>query len=226
MTRKPLIFSLICIVGLTAFALITWLSLPELDQYPIHWNAKGEADGFADRNGVLVNLLIIPTSQIFMTVLFFILPKIEPLRKNLEDSRAAYNWVCIGLMAFLTLTGIMIIMMYRGGDSETQTAAMLLATSLGMSLLFIGIGNILGKVRQNFMLGIRTPWTLTSEMSWEKTHRLGGKLFVLVGIIGLLLSIFNPLKAIIGVTIILLIVVVICFIYSYKIWKGDPNKRS
>ncbi len=226
MYRKPLIFSLICILGLTVWSVLTWLGLPDLEQYPIHWNAAGEADDFASRNAVLGVLMIIPITQLFMTALLYFIPRIEPLRKNFYGSRTAYNGIWIGTMAVLTLAGVMIIRMYHGGDSEAQTATALLAISIGTSLLFVWIGNVQGKVRQNFMFGIRTPWTLSSELSWEKTHRLGGKLFVAAGLIGLIMSLINPLVAILGVAALILIAALICVIYSYKVWKVDPNKRS
>ena len=90
MKLNPLIFSLLCIIALTGLSLSIWLNLPELEHYPIHWNAAGEADSFGSRKAVLFNLMIMPVTLIFNLGLFYILPKIEPLRQNLEDSRTAY----------------------------------------------------------------------------------------------------------------------------------------
>lgn len=226
MSNKPLIFSLLCTLALTVLGLWMWISLPEAEQYPIHWNAAGEADGFAGRNAVLGVLMIMPITQTFMTALLYFIPKIEPLRQNFEESRAAYNWVWVGLMAFLTLTGIMNAMMYHGGGSKTLGEATIMTMAIGTSLLLIGIGNVMGKVRQNFMFGIRTPWTLSSDLSWEKTHRIGGRLFVGAGLIGVILAFINPLTSILVTTALILLAVLICVIYSYKVWKSDPNKRS
>ena len=226
MSNKPLIFSLICTLGLMALGLWTWMTLPEAEQYPIHWNAAGEANGFASRNAVLGVLMIMPITQIFITAVLHFIPLIEPLRRNFEESRTAYNWVWIGTMALLTLTGIMIAMMYHGENSNLLGEATIMTIAIGTSLLFVGIGNMLGKVRQNFMFGIRTPWTLSSELSWEKTHRIGGRLFVGAGLVGIMLSFINPLTAILGTTALILIAALICVIYSYKVWKNDPNKRS
>lgn len=226
MSKKPLIFSLLCIFGLTALGLWTWMTLPEAEQYPIHWNAAGEADGFASRNAVLGVLMMLPITQIFITAFLHFIPFIEPLRRNFEDSRTAYNWVWIGTMALLTLTGIMVAMMYHGENSNSLGEATIMTIAIGTSLLFVGIGNVLGKVRQNFMFGIRTPWTLSSELSWERTHRIGGRLFVGAGIVGILLSFINPITAILGTTTLILIAALLCVIYSYKVWKNDPNKRS
>jgi len=226
MSKKPLIFSLLCILGLTAFGLWTWMLLPEAEQYPIHWNAAGEADGFAGRRAVLGILMIMPIAQIFMTTVLNFIPRIEPLSQNFEESRTAYNWVWIGLMALLTLTGIMIAVMYHGGGNKTLGETTIMTIAISISLLFVGIGNVLGKVRQNFMFGIRTPWTLSSELSWEKTHRIGGRLFVGAGLIGVILAFIKPITAILGTAALILLAAIICVVYSYEIWKTDPNKRS
>ena len=225
MSRKPLIFSLLCILSLVGFSLITWLNLPELERYPIHWNARGEADGFASRNAVFWVLMIIPITQIFITMLLWFFPNIEPLRQNFEQSRSAYNVIWIVTIAFVTAAGFMIVLMYHD-EGRVATEAPLKWMAGGLSVLFIFIGNVLGKVRQNFMLGIRTPWTLSSEMSWEKTHRISGRLFVLAGIIGILLTIFFPKVAFPFIIAAILGIVLFSLTYSYLIWKDDPNKRS
>lgn len=224
MSRKPLIFSLLCILGLTGFSLLTWLTLPELERYPIHWNMQGVADGFASKNAVLGVLMIIPITQIFITAMLWFIPKIEPLRQNFEQSRLAYNLIWIVTIAFITATGLMIVLMYHDGG-RISTEAPLKWIAGGLSLLFLFIGNVLGKVRQNYMLGIRTPWTLSSELSWERTHRIGGRLLVLSGAIGILLAIFLPKLAFPVVITAILSTVLFSCVYSYLIWKNDPNKR-
>ena len=224
MTLKPLTFSIVCILVLTGFSLLTWITLPELERYPVHWNAKGIADDFAGRNAVLGVLMIMPVTLIFLTVLLHFIPKVEPLRQNFEDSRKAYHTIWIALTAFLTIIGILICLPYKTQDGNSGTLV-IRAVGIGMSLLFIGIGNVLGTVRQNFMLGIRTPWSLSSELSWEKTHRLGGKLFVLSGVIGIIASALFPLKGLIAAVIAILASSLICAVYSYMVWKDDPHKR-
>lgn len=225
MSRKPLIFSLLCILSLVGFSLITWLNLPELERYPIHWNSRGEADGFASRNAVFWVLMIIPITQIFITVLLWFIPNIEPLRQNFEQSRSAYNVIWIATIAFVTAAGFMIVLMYHN-EGSVMTGAPLKWMAGGLSVLFIFIGNVLGKVRQNFMLGIRTPWTLSSEMSWEKTHRISGRLFVLSGILGILLTIFFPKVAFPFIIAAILGIILFSLTYSYVVWKDDSNKRS
>jgi uncharacterized membrane protein len=223
--NRPALFSLFCIFVLTGVFIYTWATLPDMDRYPIHWNAAGEADGFAGRNGVLGILLIMPITLIFNAALMYFLPKIEPLRKNLEASRSAYDTIWMLLIAFLTIIGVVICSMYWT-DSETPKTLGIQLITIGTSLLFMGIGNVLGKMRQNYMVGIRTPWTLASDLSWEKTHRLGGRLFVLSGAIGVIAALLSPAASIIALVSAILLSVIICAVYSYLIWKDDPHKRS
>src|SRR6185437_15445048 len=94
-----------------------------------------------------------------------------------------------------------------------------------VGILFIVLGNVLGKVRPNWFVGVRTPWTLSSKRSWVRTHRLAGWLFTLAGLIFLVLIAFNigaGLRWIIlGVLAVLTIVLVA---YSYIEWRHDPEK--
>ena len=83
----------------------------------------------------------------------------------------------------------------------------------------------MGKVRQNYMFGIRTPWTLASELSWEKTHRLGGRAFVLGGIILILFVLASPKLGMTAMVISIHVVILFIFVYSYRVWKSDPDKR-
>ncbi len=100
--------------------------------------------------------------------------------------------------------------------------------NVGIGLLFIVIGNWLGKVRSNFIMGVRTPWTLSSELSWNKTHRLAGKLFVGVGLAQILVGVFfstHPAAAKVMITGIILLVLV-PVTYSWWVWKNDPDRQS
>ena len=225
MYRNPIIFSLFCIVILCALGVHTWLTLPDLESYPIHWNAKGVADGFGPKSLVAVNLSIIPITAIFMAALLAGLPKIEPLAKNLEKSRPAYITSWMFLMGFMVFIGWVIVQPYRSG-STFPMENVLSFIAVGIAVLFIGIGNLLGKVRQNFMFGVRTPWTLSSELSWEKTHRIMAKVFVVGGFLTLLTALLTPSLAFIVFMTHVAVIVVVAFVYSYIVWKSDPNKRQ
>jgi uncharacterized membrane protein len=85
---------------------------------------------------------------------------------------------------------------------------------LSISVLFIFLGNYMGKLRRNFWAGIRTPWTLASDVVWERTHRLGGWLFVATGLLGVIMS-FIPALRLWGLMVVLVIVVIVLVVYSF-----------
>ncbi len=96
-----------------------------------------------------------------------------------------------------------------------------------VGLMFVVIGAFLGRVKSNYMMGIRTPWTLSSELSWKKTHRLGGWLFMVEGVLVAVGAIASrgPLWVylLMGSIVVLLVTVTV---YSYIVWKGDPERTS
>lgn len=88
------------------------------------------------------------------------------------------------------------------------------------------IGNVLGKIRPNWFAGIRTPWTLDSNRSWTKTHRLGGWLFVLLGLGLILAGISGSAWAILAALACLICVTVLLLVYSYLVWRNDPARSG
>ena len=84
----------------------------------------------------------------------------------------------------------------------------------------------MGKIRRNYMFGVRTPWTLASELSWNKTHRLSAKLFVLSGVLVILASLWSPVWAFYVLMATILGTVGFAMIYSYVVWKSDPAVQT
>lgn len=224
MNRKPLIFSCFCLAVLIALNLYVWFNLPKLKQYPIHWNAQGQADGFGSKGIVGLLLLMMPLILAAATLLFHYMPKLEPFRDNLENSRLAYHTTWYLTVALLGAVGGLIAMAYLSND-WAQIGASPRWVVLFVSVMFIGIGNVLGKVRRNFMMGIRTPWTLASDLSWEKTHRVGGRIFVLTGLVAGLSAIFTPDIAIAVMVTGVLGTTFFVVGYSFWVWKSDPSRN-
>ena len=99
--------------------------------------------------------------------------------------------------------------------------------SVGLGLLFIVIGNFLGKIRSTYTFGIRTPWTLDSELSWNKTHRLGGKLFMLAGVATLFSGLlFDDEILVVVMLVSILGAALVSTVYSYFVWKQDPEIQA
>jgi uncharacterized membrane protein len=159
---------------------------------------------------------------LLVTALFLVLPSIEPRRANLVASRKLYRAGWLGALFVMTLAQAAIVMnaLHRPFDVRASIVT-------GVSLLLIVGGNYFGKSRANFFAGIRTPWTLSSDYSWEKTHRLGGRLFVAAGIATLLVLAANGAPA--GLFVLLGTLfgsLIVTVAMSYVYWKRDPDKNS
>lgn len=151
--------------------------LPE--RVPTHWNASGVADDFAPKPW---GPFVLPLVMLGVWLLLSVLPHISPRGYRIERFGRVFEILELALTAFLFLVTLLALLAGIG-----VPIAMDRAIVAGAGLLFAVIGNFLGKVTKNFFVGIRTPWTLANDEVWLRTHRLGGKLFVLAGI-GLFVS--------------------------------------
>ncbi len=208
------IFLLALIV--TAYA---WGIVPEDAQIPFHWNIQGEVDNYASKP---LGLLMSPGLIAFMTILLAIVPRIEPRLENLQQSQKAYKVLWGGVLVMMLALHLITISAALGYE---ENVPMLMAFLMGA--LFMAIGNYLGKIRSNFMFGIRTPWTLSSDIAWNKTHRLGGWLFFATGLVTFLSGFYRSGELTFGLLLGgLFLSLPILFGYSYWVWKGDSNRKA
>lgn len=197
---------------LLAFWLGCALLYPKLPaQVPIHWNIHGEVDGYAHK---AVAAFILPLLPLFIYVLMTVTAKIDPQQKNYEKFTNSYYKIRMALV--LLMVGIVLL---------TELAALGypinidLVIRILMPILFIFLGYQMGKIRHNYFIGIRTPWTLANEQVWVKTHRFGSKLMVAGGIFALAGIFFSPP---IGFAILMagiLLPALIATIYSYLLYS-------
>lgn len=185
---------------------------------PMHWGPDGQVDAWGP---AWLSFLLAPLVSIGVAVLFGLIPRYEPRRDNLRRSATAYRQLGIAVIALFTLVQVGIVLASVGRD-----VPMALLMGLGVGLLFMVIGNRMGTVRANYMFGVRTPWTLTSDLAWDKTHRLMGRLFFLGGLGLALLSLLGRPEVVFAAMLVLIgLILVIGFAYSYRVWKADPDKR-
>ncbi|MDF2505960.1 SdpI family protein [Clostridium sp.] len=184
-------------------------SLPNKIPIPIHWNGNGEADSYA---GTLYGIFSVPLISFGIYILFIILPFIDPKRENYKKFNSTYNYLKYILIIFLfIIEGITIL---ASTKSSFDTA--ILVKIMG-SLLLILIGNVMGRFKHNYFVGIKTPWTLASEEVWRKTHRMAAPVWVIGGIINMFIS-FTRINLNIITPIIIVIIAVIPMVYSYIIY--------
>jgi uncharacterized membrane protein len=185
---------------------------------PIHWNASGQADGFAP---ALVGFLIMPVATTATIGLMALVPRVEPRREHLRRSASAYRTMAIALVLFF---GVIHLTTVLAGVGVAVPIG--LVVGMGGGVLIALIGNVLGTVRSNFMFGVRTPWTLTSERSWERTHRLVGRLFVVTGLLMIAAALTGQLPLVLAVMVGMLVATIVgAFGYSYRVWRADPDRR-
>ena len=206
--------------GLVIAALAVVVSIWAYPQLPptiaTHWNVRGTADGFSSRATAVV---IIPLVLIGLTGLFNVLPKLDPRRANYAKFIDTY-WLIVNAVILFILIGHGMIVATGLGYAVKVDRFM----PIGIGLLFIVLGNYLTRVEPNWFIGIRTPWTLSSDTVWRKTHRTGGWLMVVGGFV-LAASVFLPQGAFLPLLIAaILIVAVIPVVQSYILWKREQGK--
>jgi uncharacterized membrane protein len=216
MTRTTLGWlSVLVVLAMAASGLAMALRLPDNMLLPLHWNQYG----IADRMGSKWEALLIPAAvTAILSLIFFLLPYLEPRTKNLGRSQGLYLMAWLGLLIVMATVHVAIL-----GAALRWGLPMLPLIQGSIGLLFLLMGNQLGKSRRMFLIGIRTPWTLSSEEVWIATHRLAGKLLTAGGLL-LILAALLPLPAswrgplLIGVPVVALIFPAV---WSYWLWRRE-----
>lgn len=220
MRQRPLlIVGIGCLVVMAALTTWAWLSLPADALVPTHFNASGQVDAYS---GKAFGLLLLPAIAVGILALLLVVPRIDPRRTNIEKSAVAYNAIGIAIMVLFTGVDVVVVLSAMGRAIDVS-----LLMSVGIGLLFIAIGIALPRLRSSYLVGIRTPWTLTSELAWRKTHVLGAWLFSAFGVALIVTGIIGATGA---MTIVMLggvvVVLVATTTYSYVVWRSDPERHT
>ena len=213
-TELPIIMLL-----LMMFAVTFGVSFYSQGRIPSHWDLAGETNGHA---GKWYGLFSVPVVTTGLALLQFILPFVLPGRKQFEAF--AHGWQLIRILTvgyFIIIQGA--ILWAATGHKVTMLFLWRLAPLL-VGLVFAITGNYLSKLRPNWIVGVRTPWTLSSKLSWTKTHRQASWQMMLMGAAIALIAIFQNVwyaSVVIGLSIADLVWLVY---YSYLVWRNDPER--
>ena len=206
------------VVALVALA-VTWYVWDQLPpRMATHWDAFGHVNGYSSRafGGFLAPVLIVG-----LTLLFQVLPALDPRNANYPKFADTYWAIANAVVLFVGIVHLMVLAYGLG-----YPVAMTRVLPLGLGVLFIVLGNVLPRVEPNWFVGIRTPWTLSSDTVWRKTHRTGGWTFFLGGC-ALVVEGVIPLGSLWPAMIVTMAaVVLIPVVQSYVLWKGEQGGQA
>jgi immunity protein, SdpI family len=183
-----------------------------------HWDANGQVNGYVS---TFWGLFLMPLMTTGLFLLLWAIPNIDPLKANIAKFRGIYNAFIVLFVVYMLYIYALTLVWNLGYNTFDMTMAILPA----MGLFFIFLGVMMGKAQRNFFIGIRTPWTLSSDTVWAKTHSLGSKLFIGAGILTLLAI---PLGEY-GMWLFLVLILIaslVPVVYSYILWKQETKAHG
>lgn len=217
--RMALVASVVVVIGMLVASGLAWGTVP--DRVPVHWGMNGEPDRYGGR---IEGLLLLPAITTGLAVLLWGAPFIDPRRANLLKSESAYTAMCIATVAVLGVVHFAVIATATG-----RAVSMGAVMGISIGALFVVLGWAMRQVRSNFIFGVRTPWTLSSERSWERTHLLAGRLFVAGGMATIAAGVVTFVTGTEWLPVTTLLVTalgasLVSVVYSYVVWRGDPDR--
>jgi len=187
------------------------------DQVPTHWNYKGQVDGYGSP---LLAAFMSPTMMLIIYLIFLTIPYLDPKKEQYGSFINIYHRFKDLIITFLFIVGLLI-----GLNGIGQTIAIGFWMPILVGLLFIAIGGLLEKVKMNWFLGIRTPWTLSSETVWTKTHRLSSRVLMLAGLLMASTVLVPPSIKIFFFILVISLVVLALPVYSYILYRQERKEK-
>ncbi len=210
---KKEIFPLSLILLSFVVSIYFYLNFPQ--SVPIHWGINGEVDGWGSP---AVAAFLTPAITVVSYVILLCVPFIDPKKERYTEFEKSYHVIKNALVIFVTILHFLMGAYALGYNIPMGRAILVL-----VGVLFMVIGNYMGKIKSNWMMGVRTPCTLSSEDVWNKTNLLGGKLFVIGGLIFVLNALVLQLNMAVVTIAVLVLVAVVPIVYSYVLFRGKKK---
>ena len=181
------------------------------DTVPVHWGVNGEVDRWGSK---FEGAWLMPMIAVGMYLLFLILPMIDPKKDKYQQFTKVY-------LMFRTLILLMMLGIYLIASFNTlgYNVKVDVWVPVAVGLLFLIMGNYMGKLKANWFMGIRTPWTLSSDEVWNKTHRLGGKMFMILGVLLIITPLLPYSNIFLTLVVPVIVVALVPIIYSYMVYR-------
>lgn len=213
-TKTTSIISFLLIVVAIIAGASLWNQLP--DQMASHWDINDQVNGTMPK---FWGVFMMPLITLGMMILFLIVPNIDPLKANIVQFRETFNVFIVLIIAFMLYIHGLTLLWSLGFTNFKMSAAMLPF----VGILFIAIGFLLRKAKRNFFIGIRTPWTLSSDTVWNKTHQLGSVLFMLSGAFAIVGGFFGGMTAFWLMFVPLIGSSLFLVVYSYVLYWNETK---
>jgi uncharacterized membrane protein len=208
--------TIVLAVVIASFAIGIFLYPQFPETIATHWNAQGQVNGYMSK---FWGLFLLPLLSLVLLLLFKVIPKIDPLKQNIAKFRKYFDNFVVLVMLFLFYIYMLTIFWNLGYSFDLVR---MLVPALAVLIYCTGI--LLENTKRNWFIGIRTPWTMSSDKVWEKTHKIAGKLFKLIAVI-VLFVIFFETAAFYLILALLFFAVIYVVIYSYFEFKKQHRKR-
>jgi uncharacterized membrane protein len=196
-----------------ACSLLLYPRLPAV--IPTHWNIKGEIDGYGSKQWAV---FMMPIAMAVMMVLFRFLPALSPKHFEVDSFRSTYLWIMVLVIAmFAYIHGLMLYSVWAHVEKAGFKFDFGRVMLGGMFIFFGLLGNVMGKIKRNFYMGVRVPWTLASDRVWNDTHRLAAWLMVAGSIVGFLITVSG--LSLIAAMVVLFVSVLTPIPYSFVHYK-------
>lgn len=203
----------VLILATIAFSVAVYSRLPE--QMVIHWNATGEPDGYGSRN---FGAFLLPVATLGIWGLMLAIPKLDPRAKNIEQFRDTFDLLIVAVIALMCALHVALI-----GSALGWPIPVGRVVPVGIGVLFLFMGTLLPRFRSNFFIGIRTPWTLSSETVWTRTHRFGAYVMGVIGVLLIAAGIIGSRRWFMVAVLGSMAMAIAILVYSYVIWRGEQR---
>jgi uncharacterized membrane protein len=211
-TRTTIIVVSIMIILSTLVGVALWDRLP--DPMASHWDAHDQVNGYMSK---LWGVFLMPLVTTGLFLFFLAIPNIDPLKANIAQFREAFNLFTILFVGFMIYIYFLTLLWNLGYTGFNMSEAMLLA----LGVLFFFVGYLMRKSKRNFFIGIRTPWTLSSDTVWDETHRVGSALFMIAGVLAFLGSFIGGMATFWFIFVPIMVSVLVTLIYSYVLYQRE-----
>ena len=211
-TRNTIIVVSVLVVLATLVGIALWDRLP--GQMASHWDVHDQVNGYMPR---FWSVFLMPLLATGLFLLFLAIPNIDPLKANIAQFRETFNLFIVLFVGFMLYVYFLTLLWNLGYTGFNMSEALL--PSLGV--LFFFLGYLMRKSKRNFFIGIRTPWTLSSDQVWEDTHRLGSVLFMISGALAFLGSFAGGMTAFWFIFAPMMVSVLITLVYSYLLFQKE-----